>query len=512
MAEIVKARITSGPDESVYRQVALEDYTIFTMQAPSVYDAVVRTIDGTEKVYTRRLRKNFGLSIDGLTTAELRVLEQICSDRQEVCFESNIGEDTVIYNTFERSTTPYIGPAATFSRASVATYMDEDGLIKAVASGVPRFEACKLGNGILLEPARTNYLYPSHPASGALVYSSAGGTPTLTWDTSMPSNVDGEDGTLRVEAASGDSVAVAVTFPDATACSTLVWIKGIGTVTLVVTGLAVTKSMGSVVLTGDWQMLYADGGTSSGTTVTVTLGVGENNTRFWVSGSQVENGLTHTSYIPTTVATVTRPVENLSYASSGLNYAQGSIAFWLRWPSTLTGCTNRMLFYISPDCYCQIEDSNAILFRVSAAFAVSATAATHGYTEGDIVHIACVWKDDFVALVLNGVAVDTDTDNQRGAGAPAALQLYHSSNRVAHSIIDDLRVDSKYIEWRTSAGGDYQKYAEDGNLELVTQTQGRLFRIKQMQFQPREGYPDVLDGSLLLSESFSDSDHTVGVA
>ena len=71
---VEKIRITSGPDESVFREVDITDCAVVAMQQPNTYDAEIKTIDGTEKVYTRRIRLDYGVSADGLTAAEKRAV------------------------------------------------------------------------------------------------------------------------------------------------------------------------------------------------------------------------------------------------------------------------------------------------------------------------------------------------------------------------------------------------------------------------------------------------------
>ena len=513
MAEIVRARLTSGPDEAVHREVDLTEYSIFTIQNPAVFDASVRTLDGTEKIYSRRRRKSFVLEIDALTPAELRVLEQMCSDRQELCFEANIGQHTVVYAPFERSADGYICDA-TYARDSVATYQDSDGIIREVAIDAPRFEAGKIGKGILLEPEITNYCFPSHPATGALLYAAADGAPTLAWDANMASNIEGHNGTLRVEGDSGESVSTDVTFPDTTACSVFVWVKGSGTLTLYVTGLATAKSMAVVPLTGDWQKLYIHGGESDGVVVTVKLGIGADDTIFWVSGTQVEDYMTGTSYMPAETQAETREMDTLSFAPAAFNYGQGSISFWMRYPSIITGCPARYLFRATAEFYCTITDAGVINFRLAAGAGnvASVAAATHGLATGDWAHIACVWKRDYFALIVNGVALASGTSNVRDTGPPTAINLngIAVTTRSPHTVIDDFRVDTQYVEWRLNQGGEFEKYEQDGNVELITQTQGRLFRIQNISFRPREGAANVLDGQIVLAESSSGALHTVG--
>lgn len=67
----------------------------------------------------------------------------------------------------------------TFSRASTGTFIGSDGLVQTAASGVPRFDyngATGESLGLLVEPARTNTMWPSIISAGTWTYSNI--TPT----------------------------------------------------------------------------------------------------------------------------------------------------------------------------------------------------------------------------------------------------------------------------------------------------------------------------------------------
>jgi len=503
--ERIRIVTTSTP----HREVDFRDNAVFVRLPDTNYDAIARGVNGAETVYGRAHRRNFELEIDGLSVADLEILRAIHGDRQAVYFEANISEHTKIYNPFERSVDPLIGAAATFARATVATYLDDDDLIKAVASGYPRFETGKLGKGILLESQRTNYFYPSHGSSGDTIWSVGGGTPTINWDTGVASNIDGEVGTIRIDGTTSDCVDVDVTFPNATPMSAFVYVRGRGACVLTVDAGGTATSM-LVTLTMEWQKLYFENSTSTATTVTLRIGISEGNTTIWLSGHQLENGREITSYIPTTSAATTRNLDSLSYASQ-FNYIEGSIAMWVRWPRRVTSCYNRMLFYVGANFYALIDASGQIYWKVSSSTSSYITPSPM-FTVGDMVHIAFVWKDDYAAVVVNGVAYDVDASNTRNAGSFTTVQLYSGINTCPYTVIDDLRIDNRYVEWRTSEDGEYIKYSGAATLHLAKLTQGRTFRVTAGELAPREADPSYFDGKLKISEASSESDHTVEVA
>jgi hypothetical protein len=60
--------------------------------------------------------------------------------------------------------TPLVGPTPTFTRASRASFIGEDGLMKTAELNVPRFDhdpATYICRGLLIEATKTNFLFPS---------------------------------------------------------------------------------------------------------------------------------------------------------------------------------------------------------------------------------------------------------------------------------------------------------------------------------------------------------------
>ena len=504
--EHIRIVTTSAP----HREIDFIDNAIYRRLPDTNYDAITRGVTGTETVYARAHRRNFELEVDGVSAADLEILRAIHGDRQQVYLEANIGEHTKIYNPFERTRAPYIGGSSGFARATVATYLDDDGEIKAVASGAQRFEAGQLGKGILLECARTNYFFPSHGSAGDQIWSIGGGSPTINWDANVASNIDGHSGTVRVDGDTSDYVDVDTTFPDATSMSAYVWVRGRGTIVMTVSaGGSGTSSQ--ITLTMAWQKMYIETDTSTAATVTLRIGIQEDNTTFWLSGHQLENGKEITSYIPTTTAAVTRNQDQLYYTST-FNYIEGSIAMWMRWPRLVTGCTGRYLFYVGANFWAAIDANGQIYWQIATGTSSYRTPDPM-FTAGDMVHIACVWKDDYAAVVVNGVAYDVDTSNVRNAGSFSTVQFYGTTTaKSPYTVIDDLRMDNRYVEWRTAESGEYAKYADAATLHLAKLTQGRTFRVTAGEFAPREGDPSYFDGKLQISEATSDADHTIEVA
>ena len=502
--EHLRIQTTSNP----YREIELRDGAEYVRHPDLDYDARVRAATGVESVYARARRRVIELTLDGLSEADAATLRAIHADRQQVYLESNIGEHTKIYSPLERSRVPMIGGTSGFARATVATYLDDDGSIKSVASGVQRFEDGFIGKGILLEPARTNYFYPSHGSAGDTIWSIDEGAPTINWDANVTSNIDGAGGTVRIDGDAGESVDVTITFPDATSMAAFVYMRGRGLCSLVLTAGGAGNS-GGVTLTMDWQRAIIEGKLSTAAAVTLQILILEPNTTIWLSGHQLENGKTITSYIPTTSAAATRNIDQLYYLSQ-FNYIEGSIAMWVRWPRRVADCTSRYLFNISDDFLLRIDHAGQIYWKIASGVD-SYWNPSPMFDVGEMVHIACAWKDGYAALIVNGVAHNEETTDVRNAGSFTTYQLYRGGS-CPHTVIDDVRIDNRYVEWRSSENGEYDKWANAGTLKLMKLTQGRLFRIHDGELKPKEANPSYFDGSIKLIESNSDTNHTIGAA
>lgn len=503
--EHLRIQTTSKP----YREIELRDGAEYIRHPDLNYDARVRTATGVESVHARARRRVIELALDGLSEADAEILRAIHADRQQVYLESNIGEYTNIYNTFERSRVPMIGGTSAYSRATVATYLDDNGKIKTVASGVERFEDGHIGKGILLEPERINYFYPSHGTAGDTVWSIDDGAPTINWDANVTSNIDGAGGTVRIDGDAGNSVKVDITFPTSTDMAAGVYMRGRG-VCILNFDAGGSGNSGSIFLSMDWQRAIIEGKASTAGTVTLQILILENATTVWVSGCQLENGKTITSYIPATTEAVTRNMDQLYYLAQH-NYIEGSFAMWVRWPRLITDCTHRYLFYVSDTFFLRIAHTGQIYWQLSSASA-RYWVPSPMFTAGEMVHIACAWKDGLAVLVVNGVARSETTSDVRNAGSFTIYQLYSVANRCPHTVVDDLRIDKRYVEWRTSEAGEYIKYANAETLKLMKLTQGRKFRIRDGKLKPKSGSPSLLDGNIKLIESDSDINQTIGAA
>jgi len=504
--ESLKLKTTSGVD----REINLVDYGIFRRGQDQVYDAVHRGVTGVETEYARARRRTFQIDVDRMPDADFQTLRKMKGDRQKVYLEGNLGPDTVLACPLQRGYKPITGNLGSFGRASVASYQGADGKIYPVGSGVARYEAAKIGTGILVENARTNYMYPSHPdATPTVIFSVLGGSPTIQWDGNAASNIDGHYGAGLIHGDSGEVVGISgIPFVDATPGSFYVWVKGMGNISVVgSTGWVSAPTSGAVALTGDWQRIGFEGGVSTAVNVSVIIVLNETDTHFHYSGIQLEDGYTFTSYIETTVAPVSRVMDQLYY-NVAVNYIQGSIAFWTRWPRLHASGSTRNFFHIDSNFYALITAAGYLLFRYNTASSIGDTPA---FAAGDMVHLAFVWRDDYAAIIVNGVELDADTgaaaNQNRILGSASNIPLYYPSQN-ANTVIEDFRYDNHYVEWRISEGGAFLPYTDSRNLELRRDTQARLLTIRGGEFEPNDADCGYWSGSFSLEETDSFVNHT----
>ena len=99
------------------------------------------------------------------------------------------------YHTYQADRLKYLPNELTFTRASTATYVDRDGLIKTAASGVPRIDFLNNAKGqLLLEPQRTNLVTYSEQLSSW----------TNTYITVTDNSVISPDGTTNASEIKGN--------------------------------------------------------------------------------------------------------------------------------------------------------------------------------------------------------------------------------------------------------------------------------------------------------------------
>jgi hypothetical protein len=218
----------------------------------------------------------------------------------------------------------------TFTRASSATYIGSDGLIKTATTNEARFDHNPTTGeslGLLVEEARTNLLLRSEEFDNAAwtLFGTASRTANTT---AAPDGTTSAD-SVTLPASSG--IFQIVNGLANTSYTFSIWIRCNTTqsVRLVTNTNLSDPTALTVTATSSWQRFNITKTTSIGTTtVTAQVDTGGGDT-FYLWGAQLEAGAFATSYIPTTSATVTRAADVASITGSAFtsfyNQPEGTV-------------------------------------------------------------------------------------------------------------------------------------------------------------------------------------------
>ena len=253
-----------------------------------------------------------------------------------------------------------LDPRITFTRTSTATYIDEDGLVKSVATDTPRFDhnpATGESLGLLIEESRTNLITYSeqfnnaawtNPESGNTITANSTVAPDGSTNADLVSNI-GQivslvQGQATVPASSQTDYYATIYAKKGTASyftfncyyngngeDNVAFNFDTGAVTSVpYAGEYIFQNVGN----GWYRCGFRMTKDSTGTRTLIVFRFWESgrnltsgNTYFW--GAQLEVGAFPTSYIPTVASTVTRSADNASMTgtnfSSWYNQSEGSV-------------------------------------------------------------------------------------------------------------------------------------------------------------------------------------------
>ena len=314
----------------------------------------------------------------------------------------------------------------TFTRGTAATRVNSNGLIESVASGLPRIDFTSGTGQVLLEPASTNLDTQSGDLSsvwstntGATATVETGLTPfgvsgnikRLSGATNSPPNwTDGADSLKKQYAVTATDPASFFTFS--------VYVKSAGSTTVNIqlrdNTLGPSVTTGAISLTSDWQRVTIS--KQFGTTTTrVGVTIAGTDGDILLSGAQFENSSFATSLIETSGSPATRNKDeaNSSGDSTLINSTEGVLYAEIAALAddqtsrilTISDGTNNNRVRIS-----YTTASNQIQIRVKSG---GATEATISHTLSNITlftKIAVKYKVNDVALFIDGVKINTDTN------------------------------------------------------------------------------------------------------
>ena len=229
-----------------------------------------------------------------------------------------------------------VDPRITFTRASTATYFDEDGVLQSAAVDRPRIDfnpSTLVCNGLLIEEQRTNSFPASNDFANATywtVYGTAvatAGAATGPDGLTSASNLAGATDTT----VSGNNLEENLSISASTAYTFSVFVKSNGGTEVVLRLRDSTGGSTSLVptaVTSTWQRISLTRTMAAGAT-SVRCIIGQTNGNILIYGAQLEAGAFATSYIPTTTTALTRSADSASMTgtnfSSWYNASEGTI-------------------------------------------------------------------------------------------------------------------------------------------------------------------------------------------
>jgi hypothetical protein len=242
----------------------------------------------------------------------------------------------------------------TFTRASSATYLDSDGILKTASTNIPRIEYDSDGNrlGLLVEEARTNLVTYSEDFDNAAWSIVVGVSRTANTALAPDGTMSGDTITVTTVGDSRLQRNITVANDNTTYCGSF-FVKKTTAKSYnmrfqlqLVNGSSVRKTTNINTETGEvsgehvgvvsdfgdwWQVSLTIQNNSSGNTILAFFlypavpdsDIGSSN-EFW--GAQLEAGSFPTSYIPTSGSTVTRSadVASIGVSEFGYNESEGS--------------------------------------------------------------------------------------------------------------------------------------------------------------------------------------------
>ena len=219
----------------------------------------------------------------------------------------------------------------TTTRASVATRVNENGLIEEVASNVPRLDYSDGGcPSLLLEPTATNPITYSEDFSDAS-WTKAGNAVVT------PNNAISPDGTLNASTVTGldgtgtNDLYTQPTFNTSNKTVTYsVYLKGSGTLRINVSNNIDDNSSKTLTLTSNWERYFITYSFNASTSTQMVCNLDDLSataTTYEVWGAQLEENSYSTSYIKTVGTTQTRVADTASGSgnSTVINSTEGTL-------------------------------------------------------------------------------------------------------------------------------------------------------------------------------------------
>lgn len=371
-------------------------------------------------------------------------------------------------SALSNSITPQRGSAATFTRSTTATYVDDSGVIQTAAINTPRFQ----GGKFLSEPARTNLMIYSEDLTNA-AWGAAGGLVVTPNTTISP---DGSSTADTATATSAQYLDYSATFTNGVAYTFSIYLKSGSLTSAMLLLYGTAFNSGGANVTGDFNL--AAGTVALGNCTGGIVSVGNGWYRCWITatltattglyawqslrlnsagtvyawGAQLEAGNRVSSYIPTVAATVTRAADSLTYPVTA-STAQGGLCFTIvpaESPSTAATYPNISYLSVSNSNHIGIRTdpgNNNLLLFVYAGGSFSFDSVIASITAGSTYKVAVTWSvtDGTLAYSVNGGAVTLLT----GKTLPSGLNTFKTSDVTWNGQLSDVKVFTQTLSDNT---------------------------------------------------------------
>lgn len=353
-----------------------------------------------------------------------------------------------------------------FTRGTVATRINAQGLIEQVASGENRLNYSLLDGEVvgcphlLLEPQRTN-LFP---------YSEDFSQWSKTGSTSVSSNDNiSPDGTLNASTVSGltgsggnDLYLITGQNPASKTYSLSVYLKGEGILRLQMSNNVNQGISENVTLTSDWKR-HTVTGTFNSTlgTLSATLDdSGATATEYKVWGAMLEEGSYPTSYIKTTSAAVTRAAETCNGSGNAATFNDSEGVLMAEISALADDGTNRRISISNGSTSDRVVlgytgASNQLIVLVSSNSVSGVASLVNIDNSLQFNKIALKYKLNDFALWINGIEILTDNslnspiglNDLSFEGADNLNDFYGNTKQIQYF---DSVLDSEQLEQLTS--------------------------------------------------------------
>lgn len=322
----------------------------------------------------------------------------------------------------------------TFSRSTVATYIDRNGVLQTAGTNEPRFEWSNgVCLGLLIEELRSNLcLHSSDLTQAAWTKSSVTTSKTAT-------GPDGQANSATICTATANNATVLQSITSASAArATSAWVRrrtGSGVIEMTQNGGALWTA---VTLSSGWTRVNIPSATV--TNPQVGLRIGTLGDAIEVAYFQIENGSEPTSAIQTggTGQTRSRDVAQMTGANftSWFNPAGGTFTAAARFIGTATGAVFTAQQDASNFTSLQFTSAGVLNLRVFVGGGTQAQIPSAAVTAGTLYRVSAAFAQNDFAASLDGAA--PATDNSGSLPAPVSLLIGGLGSASMTGIIERL--------------------------------------------------------------------------